>query len=149
MRKVFVAMKLGLAVTLAGAFALPPAFASEEQSLRGDNALLESLKPAKIYKLDVPDEVFPRAYKTQPPLISHKVTKYKINLKGNGCLKCHDKSKYKEEEAPMAGKSHYIGLDGKEGNSIMRTRYFCTQCHVPQMDAKPLVKNTFIGVKFK
>ena len=147
MRKVMVAMKLGLALGLMGAFALPPAFASEAQSLRGDKALSETLKPARIFKLDVPDEVFPRAYKTQPPLINHKTTKYKINLKGNGCLKCHDKANYKEEEATMVGKSHYTGLDGKEEDTIIQSRYFCTQCHVPQLDAKPLVENTFKGAK--
>ncbi|MNW21429.1 Periplasmic nitrate reductase, electron transfer subunit precursor [compost metagenome] len=26
-------------------------------------------------------------------------------------------------------------------------RYFCTQCHVPQADAKPLVGNTFTDVE--
>jgi nitrate reductase (cytochrome), electron transfer subunit len=26
-------------------------------------------------------------------------------------------------------------------------RYFCTQCHVPQADAKPLVGNTFLSVE--
>ncbi|MBA4281843.1 MAG: nitrate reductase, partial [Ralstonia sp.] len=25
-------------------------------------------------------------------------------------------------------------------------RFFCTQCHVPQADAKPLVTNTFVDV---
>ena len=34
----------------------------------------------------------------------------------------------------------------REGNrldKISGTRFFCTQCHVPQVDAKPLVTNTF------
>ena len=26
-------------------------------------------------------------------------------------------------------------------------RYFCTQCHVPQADAKPLVGNSFVDVE--
>ena len=32
----------------------------------------------------------------------------------------------------MVGVSHYIGPDGKEMETIMMGRYFCTQCHVPQ-----------------
>jgi cytochrome c-type protein NapB len=26
-------------------------------------------------------------------------------------------------------------------------RYFCTQCHVPQADTKPLVGNSFVAVE--
>jgi cytochrome c-type protein NapB len=29
---------------------------------------------------------------------------------------------------------------------VSRRRYFCTQCHVPQTDARPLVGNSFIDM---
>ncbi|OAD21154.1 periplasmiC nitrate reductase, diheme cytochrome c subunit, partial [Candidatus Thiomargarita nelsonii] len=31
--------------------------------------------------------------------------------------------------------------------NIAPLRYFCTQCHAPQVDAKPLVENTFQPVQ--
>ena len=35
----------------------------------------------------------------------------------------------------------------KDGTKKMVTmdRYQCNTCHVPQVDAKPLVENTFVG----
>ena len=33
--------------------------------------------------------------------------------------------------------------DGQELDNISPRRYFCTQCHVAQTDAKPLVENGF------
>jgi cytochrome c-type protein NapB len=50
-----------------------------------------------------------------------------------------------DEEAksvPMS-KSHYVDRQGKKHNKPVGNRHFCTQCHVPQADAEPLVENTF------
>jgi len=134
------------AIALALGLALPQsAEAGSAQSLRGDKAIEDnSINPA-MPRLKLDQEKFERTFKEQPPLIPHKVAKYQINLKANRCVKCHDKKYYKEEEAPMIGKSHYIGNDGKEMDKINMGRYFCTQCHVPQADAKPLVANTHKG----
>lgn len=116
-------------------------------SLRGPLALESQKSPPPVYKLKLDQEKFARNYKTQPPLIPHKVAKYRINLKANRCIKCHGKANYKDEEAPMIGVSHFMDTDGKEGKKINMSRYFCTQCHVAQADAKPLVANTFKGTK--
>ncbi|MCW8835549.1 MAG: nitrate reductase cytochrome c-type subunit [Rhodospirillales bacterium] len=116
------------------------------KSLRGDVAMTEQQAPASISKPLTPPK-FERSYKQQPPLVTHKTEKYQIDLKRNGCLKCHDKANYKDEDAPMAGKSHYTDASGKEGDKIYMGRYFCLQCHVPQVDAKPLVENSFQGAK--
>jgi cytochrome c-type protein NapB len=35
--------------------------------------------------------------------------------------------------------SHYMDRDGNFLAEISPRRYFCEQCHVPQVDAKPLV----------
>lgn len=133
---------------LAVAFALPHgALAGTAKSLRGDTAIeADSINP-EMKKLKLDQEKFERNYKQQPPLIPHKVDKYQINIKANRCLSCHDKEHYKKEEAPMVGKSHYMDKEGKETKEINMGRYFCTQCHVGQVDAKPLVENTFQGVK--
>ncbi len=150
MTRTIVATLTGLAIALALAVPHAPSEAAEVKSLRGGIAIPNAPKRVdRPYKLDVPDEPFARAYKQQPPLINHKVAKYRINLKENRCMRCHDKANHKKEEAPMAGKSHYIGAGGKEMQNISGSRYFCTQCHVPQRDAKPLVENIFKGTPQK
>jgi cytochrome c-type protein NapB len=40
-----------------------------------------------------------------------------------------------------------VDRDGKVLDMLSSRRYFCTQCHVAQEDAKPLVQNTFTGAK--
>ncbi len=145
MKKTVLAILAGLMIPLFAA--MGAATADDVKSLRGGKAIPDAESPPTVAKLILDQESFDRNFKSQPPLIPHKVEKYKVNLKANRCLKCHDKSNYKEEEAPMTGKSHYIGADGKEMDKISMKRYFCNQCHVPQADAKPLVKNTFKSAK--
>ncbi len=115
-------------------------------SLRGTQDIEgKSLKVTKK-KVVSQEGGFERNYKLQPPLIPHKIDKYKINLKTNGCLKCHSKKNYKKEKAPMLGESHFLTRDGKKLNKVSSRRYFCNQCHAPQVEANPLVKNDFEGV---
>lgn len=116
-------------------------------SLRGTEDLEgKSLKVTKK-KVISQEGGFERSYKQQPPMIPHKIDKYKINLKNNGCLKCHSKKNHKKEKAPMLGESHFLTRDGKKLEKVSSRRYFCNQCHAPQVDANPLVKNDFEGVK--
>jgi nitrate reductase (cytochrome), electron transfer subunit len=140
MRKMFIATMAGLALTL---LSPPPATAADVESLRGGVAMTEQGPAAGLYKVDQDQAQIPRNFPEQPPLVPHKVAKYRTNLKYNICLSCHDKSRYEEKESPMVGKSHYMGVDGKETETINMGRYFCLQCHVPQIRAKPLVVNTF------
>ena len=51
----------------------------------------------------------------------------------------------KKEKAPKVGDSHYITRDGKTQDTISMRRYFCSQCHVPQVKSEPLVENTHEG----
>ena len=39
--------------------------------------------------------------------------------------------------------SHFIAADGTKMETLNMRRYFCNQCHVPQLDADPIVENTF------
>ncbi|MGB0895186.1 MAG: nitrate reductase cytochrome c-type subunit [Parashewanella sp.] len=87
-----------------------------------------------------------RAFPTQAPLVPHKTKKYQINTKVNQCLSCHDRSRIKESNAPMVSVTHYMTRDNEFLAQVSPRRYFCTQCHVPQDGAKPLVKNVFIDV---
>ncbi|MCM8854518.1 MAG: nitrate reductase cytochrome c-type subunit [Candidatus Thiodiazotropha sp.] len=88
-----------------------------------------------------------RSYKLQPPMVPHEVDKYEINLKNNGCMKCHSEATYEKEKAPKVGDSHYEDRDGKVLKTVSSRRYFCNQCHAPQMGADPLVQNNFQGAK--
>ena len=84
-----------------------------------------------------------RNYRQQPPLIPHGISQYQIDLRTNQCLSCHDWTKAGERDAPTLSMTHYLDRDGRELDHIAGTRYFCNQCHVPQVDAPDLVRNVF------
>jgi len=125
-----------------------PAMAKESiSSLRGDHDLNASANKVTKKKQVTQKDGFERSYKLQPPMIPHKIEKDKITLKTNTCMKCHSKKTYKKEKAPMVGESHFLDRDGKELAKVSSRRYFCNQCHAPQLKAAPLVKNEFVGNK--
>ena len=115
-------------------------------SLRGADIEKTSAKPAK-HKLVEQAGGFERSYKEQPPMVPHEVDKYEVNLKNNGCLKCHSEATYEKEKSPKVGDSHYVDRDGKTLEKISSRRYFCSQCHAPQLKGDPLVENVFDGRK--
>ena len=115
-------------------------------SLRGADIEKTSAKPVK-HKLVEQTGGFERSYKEQPPMVPHEVDKYEVNLKNNGCLKCHSAATYEKEKSPKVGDSHYITRDGKTLEKISSRRYFCNQCHAPQLKGDPLVENVFDGRK--
>ncbi|MCL2876335.1 MAG: nitrate reductase cytochrome c-type subunit [Betaproteobacteria bacterium] len=88
-----------------------------------------------------------RNFLDQPPLVSHAVDEYPVTRDINKCLDCHSVENYKKEKATRVSKTHFEGADGKTLSSISSRRHFCLQCHVPQIDAKPLVTNTFQRAK--
>lgn len=87
---------------------------------------------------------FTREYRQQPPLIPHSVEQYQMDLKANQCLGCHDWSVAGERGAPTLSMTHYLDRDGNEMDQVAGTRWFCNQCHVPQVDAPALVDNIFV-----
>ena len=117
------------------------------KSLRGHTALDEEsgIPAAKKWQRDRDPIV--RDYVQQPPLIPHSIKGYKINLKFNKCLTCHSWANYKEAGATKISQTHFSDRDENVLSNIAPRRYFCNQCHVPQVDAKPLVENTFEPVK--
>ncbi len=132
--------KIILLVVLLAAVALN---AEELKSLRGEHPL-DSVPPPPEKKIWAKDgETIPRNYVQQPPLIPHKITGYQINLKYNKCLSCHGWKHYKESGATKISLTHFKDREGNELSDVSPRRYFCTQCHVPQANAKPLVENTF------
>ena len=84
-----------------------------------------------------------RDYVQQPPLIPHTIAGYQITKNFNKCLDCHAWAKTQTSGATKVSVTHFRTREGTELDNISPRRYFCTQCHVPQTDAKPLVDNTF------
>ena len=99
-----------------------------------------------------------RGFPGAPPQIPHAIEAYMpLTAKNNQCLSCHNnpsmrgKPQNKGVPTPMP-ESHYTnpafgkpeaGLPGKVDKAVAGSRYVCTQCHAPQANVKPLVKNTF------
>ena len=112
-------------------------------SLRGTTYIdQDSAAPvAKKYNKD--DEPIARDYVQQPPLIPHKINNYRINLKSNKCMSCHSWSNYREANATKISQTHFESRDKNVLANVSARRYFCTQCHVPQVGAQPLVENYF------
>ena len=127
---------------------LTPSFAAEEvKSLRGDGAVDSPSRGAEIMRWQDDKEPIPRDYVQQPPLIPHSVESYRINIKFNKCLTCHSWANYKEAKATKISQTHFEDRDGQVLANVSARRYFCLQCHVPQVDAKPLVENKFVPVQ--
>ena len=93
-------------------------------SMRGSDVAAPDQAPeVKAYAGKRPGTEAPvaRTFSTQPPVIPHAV------------------------EAPKIGDSHFLDREGKKHAEATGGRYNCVQCHVPQVDAPPLVDNTFKG----
>ncbi len=145
-------MTITLAVLLAAISAalfspLTGAETAGVQSLRMEDVVAPDRAPEEKAQLgDMPGAQKPiaRTFQQQPPLIPHATANFdEITLKENPCLLCH------ETNAPKAGVSHFKDIKGKMQKTVSRARYVCTQCHVPQVDAPPLVENTFQTVPAK
>jgi cytochrome c-type protein NapB len=51
-----------------------------------------------------------------------------------------------EAKSVEMSESHFIDRDGNKLDKPAGARHFCTQCHVPQVDAPPLVGSSFTSV---
>jgi len=92
----------------------------------------------------------PRAWEGAPPQIPHRVEMYlPVVAEDNQCLDCHDTPKYIgkpknmdrtiKNKSPMS-RDHYASAELED---VAGARFNCTQCHVPQSNAAPLVESTF------
>lgn len=132
------ALVLGTTVVLSQ-FAL----AENVASLRGHSTADEDSQVPLLKNWQRDRDPILRDYVQQPPLIPHKIDGYRINLKFNKCLTCHSWANYKEARATKISQTHFEDRDKNVLANVSARRYFCTQCHVPQVDAPPLVENTF------
>ncbi|WP_159952326.1 nitrate reductase cytochrome c-type subunit [Rhizobium sp. 18065] len=93
-----------------------------------------------------------RAYPDQPPVIPHSIEGYQLSINSNRCLSCHKREFTEASGAPMISVTHYMTREGQMIADVSPRRYFCSACHVPQADTRPLIENTFrdmseMGVK--
>ena len=58
-------------------------------------------------------------------------------------MDCHSAARYVEMNTTRVPPSHFKTRTGQELSNLSPSRYFCTQCHVPQVDARPLVNNAY------
>jgi cytochrome c-type protein NapB len=117
--------------------------ATEVSSLRGPIELDQDSKAPEMKKYPKDGEPIARDYVQQPPLVPHTIARYKINLKSNKCLSCHSWKNYRQYDATKISQTHFEDRDDNVLANVSARRYFCTQCHVPQTNAKPLVENEF------
>jgi cytochrome c-type protein NapB len=89
------------------------------------------------------DKRIMRNYPEQPPVIPHSIDNYQLTLHTNRCLDCHRRQFTEGSGAPMISVTHFMDRDGQVLADVTPRRYFCTECHVQQTDATPLVPSTF------
>lgn len=89
------------------------------------------------------DALIARTFVGQPPLIPHTVENFDITATENACLDCHIDTEFKGKKMPDF-KSHLVKTDdAKAEPKLSMLRWQCNNCHVPQVDAIPLVGNDF------
>lgn len=143
MKKTF--LLVALAAGWAAVLAAPPGGLVDR--MRGDLAIPDETTPPPLVNSDNSDIRRMRSYAQQPPVVPHKVEGYQVDRSANRCLLCHARSRTQESQAPMVSVTHYMDRAGNALADISPRRYFCLQCHVPQVPMNPLVENRFTDVE--
>ena len=138
-----------LASAACWALVLPAVAQESPKPMRGaDVAAVDQAPDAKKYAGGKPggQDKIARTFRDQPPVIPHAVENFdEITLEENQCMSCHGATNYQKKKAPKIGDSHFRDRDGKVLSEASAARHNCVQCHVPQVDAPPLVENNFKG----
>ncbi|MCB1356676.1 MAG: nitrate reductase cytochrome c-type subunit [Maritimibacter sp.] len=135
MTKTFLFSALAASAMLAGA-----ALSQTVETLRGAG-VTDAVAVEDVFRQD--ENRFTRNYRLQPPLIPHSIDQYQVDLATNRCLSCHDWTVAGDRGAPTLSMTHYLDRNGTQLDTVAGTRWFCSQCHVPQADAPALVENLF------
>ncbi|CAM2781029.1 nitrate reductase cytochrome c-type subunit [Helicobacter burdigaliensis] len=148
-KKVFLA-SMALALIFFGCQAGKQGISEEELGLRKSTLFNEE---ANIQAFDYEDAkaagestLLQRSFENAPPLISHSVEGLlPITKENNSCTSCHLPEIAEAVGAISMPKSHFYNFrthkDLKE--KMDENRFNCVACHVPQVNAEPLVKNNF------
>ena len=136
--------KILFGIVLAATLVSPAAMSADSvKSLRGHSELEDTRKADSMKRVQKDTIAIDRNYIQQPPLIPHSIRGYRISMKHNKCLSCHSWENYREFGATKISQTHFTSRDGVDLADVSPRRFFCTQCHVPQADAAPLVGNDF------
>jgi len=111
--------------------------------MRGNVPILDEATPPAMPAQENKDVRRVRSHPMQPPNIPHKIDGYQLDKDVNRCLYCHSRTRIEETRAIPLSVTHYMDRDGNVRGDVSPRRYFCTQCHVPQDEVKPLVENRF------
>jgi cytochrome c-type protein NapB len=130
-----------LCLLLASAPAVPAAPFTD--AMRGITALEDEPRPPPLANQENKDVRRNRAFAMQPPTIPHKIDGYQVDRNANRCVGCHSRTRIEETRSIPIPATHYMDRDGTLRGDISPRRYFCTQCHIPQDEVKPLVDNDY------
>ena len=122
--------------------------------MRGADVTAPDRAPeVKVYGEKVPGvgqpNLITRTFVGQPPMVPHTVEQYvPLTMEENACLECHITDELRGQKVPKIGLSHFSKTAKKKDGSpaVEMNRYQCDSCHVPQVNAKPLVDSRFVGV---
>jgi len=112
-------------------------------ALRGSAPLNQEAAPPAMPRTSNDDMRKGRAFAMQPPVIPHQIEDYQVDKNYNKCMTCHGRDRVADSQAPMVSVTHFTDREGNFRAEISPRRYFCTQCHVSQMEVKMPVANTF------
>jgi cytochrome c-type protein NapB len=138
-------MKKPIALVLALVLAAAAA-AQHVDRMRGTTPILEESAPPPLVNPDNSDVRRVRNYAMQPPVVPHKIEGYQLDKNANRCMFCHARTRTEQSQAPMISVTHFQDRDGNHLAELSPRRYFCLQCHVPQVPMNPLVTNRFMDV---
>ena len=138
-----VVLAVALALVAAVALAAQPGEPGLADPMRGPVPILDEPRPPPLQNQENKDVRRVRSHPMQPPTIPHKIEGYQLDRDVNRCLFCHARTRIEETRAIPLSVTHYMDRDGNVRGDVSPRRYFCTQCHVPQDEVKPLVDNRF------
>lgn len=144
MKKLVLVGALCAAVALSAA---PKSVSETEIGLRNTSLLNDNITLKKYnYEQKAAGEStkIERSYENAPPMISHSVDDMDITREANACLDCHAPDVAEAVGAVSVPTSHQFHLrNNKKLTKVDDTRWNCLSCHATQVNAQPLVKNTF------
>lgn len=130
-------------LALAATPALAQAPSPHVDPMRGPVPLAQEPTPPPLASQENKDVRRQRAFAMQPPTIPHKIEGYQVDRNANRCMFCHARTRIEESRAIPVSPTHYMDRDGTVRGDLSPRRWFCTQCHVPQDEVKPLVENRY------
>lgn len=140
---------MGMALAAALLFGCTQQFAGIKSMRGADVVASDKADAEKAYVGKKPglQQKIARTFSTQPPVIPHAVENFdEITLEENQCMSCHGAGNFEKKKAPKIGDSHFINpATGQKLADSSMARHNCVACHVPQVDAPPLVENSFVG----